>query len=512
MQELLRHQLTPRLTYPERLVAVILLACCAFLYLQVFILPDTPRAPSGDQSIYLQHGTRMLAGELIYRDYDHFTLPGTDVLYFCLFWLFGVRAWIPQAMLILVGLILSWLCTSISRRLMVGSSAFLPALLFLTFPFSTYLDATHHWYSAVFTAAALAVLIEERSTKRIAWAGACWGMAACFTQSVALGILGPALFLLWEHKREGQVGARLLKKEAALTGSFLAVLLVFNVYFVWQVGLKKFFWYTVVFVVKYYPADWFNTWRIYLRGWPSPHEWANWPDLVALVFIHLLIPMVYALFFIRYRFQQQVYPRVQWQRLMLVNVTGLALFLTVAAAPAYNRLCTIAAPALIVLVWLLQFPGRLEPALARSLTIAALLMMVLRPSVAQTRWEASLNLPTGRVAFFSPAQYQKLRWLSEHTQPSDYFFGDELACFLLDLRNPARVPFVRPTDYTRPEEVENLMQGLQAHRVRFVSWYAGLDASGPGDHLAPVRLYLREHYHVAEILSSGEKIWERDRQ
>src|SRR5579864_1713012 len=95
-----------------------------FIYLQVFILPDTPRLATGDQAIYLHHAARMLDGQLIYRDYDHFTLPGTDVLYMALFRVFGVRAWIPQVTLIVVGSSMACLIVSISRRLLAGSAAY----------------------------------------------------------------------------------------------------------------------------------------------------------------------------------------------------------------------------------------------------------------------------------------------------------------------------------------------------------------------------------------------------
>jgi len=216
------------------------------------------------------------------------------------------------------------------------------------------------------------------------------------------------------------------------------------------------------------------------------------------------------LVFLRYRSQPLGGSREQWHRLILVNLTGLTLFLTIASAPAYNRLCTISIPGFIVLGWLAGLPGKLRTLLSRSLTVTALLMMVLKPTITQTRWEASLTLPAGRVAFLSPAEFQKLNWLSQRTRPYDYFFGDELACFLLHLRNPARVPFLRPTDYTRPEEVEDLVQALQAHQVRYVSWYPGLDVSGRGDHLAPVEAYLHVHYYVVRTFSNGDKIWERN--
>lgn len=71
-------------------------------------LPGVPRVASGDQGIYLSLGARMLDGRLAYRDYDHFSLAGTDGLYLALFKLFGVRAWIAPAMLIMMGVAITW--------------------------------------------------------------------------------------------------------------------------------------------------------------------------------------------------------------------------------------------------------------------------------------------------------------------------------------------------------------------------------------------------------------------
>jgi hypothetical protein len=99
----------------------VLLASAVFLYLQAFILPNVPRIANGDQGIHLSLAARMFEGQLIYRDFDHFPLPGTDVLYLSLFKLFGVRAWIAPAMLILIGVVVTWLSIEISTKLMSGA-------------------------------------------------------------------------------------------------------------------------------------------------------------------------------------------------------------------------------------------------------------------------------------------------------------------------------------------------------------------------------------------------------
>jgi hypothetical protein len=490
----------------------VLLASGVFLYLETFLIPNVPRLATGDQSIYLHHGVRMLQGEMIYRDYDHFTLPGTDVLYMLLFRIFGVRAWIPQAALVAVGVAILWLSIFISKKLFSGMKIYLPGLLFLTLPFTGYLDASHHWYSTLAGTGALAAVIEKRSVTRLMWSGALWGLATFFTQSAALGAVGMAVFLLWERYHQQESWASLAGKEAGLLGSLLATTVAFNVYFIWKVGLNRIFYYTVVFVVRYYPADPFNNLNAYMTGRPSTHIRANWPDLVAFPFIHLVVPLIYFLFFARYWRKSRLQPQEPWEKLMLISVTGFFLFASIAPAPAYSRLYVVSLPAILLLVWFVNVPGKTERILLRTLWSTALALAILKPVVTQTRWRAILDLPTGRTAALSPVLYEKLQWASDETRPGDYFFGDQLVCFALQLRNPARVPFLRPTDYTRPEEVHDSVQGLEAYPVQFVSWYAGLDnpVEPAGDHLGEMRRYLGAHYHVAKTFSNLDKILERN--
>jgi hypothetical protein len=501
----------------QRQTLLVVSLSCIFVYLQVFVLPGTPRLASGDQAIYLHHATRMLDGEMIYRDYDHFTLPGTDVLYATLFKCFGVRAWTPQAMLVVLGASMVWLIICISKKLMSGTAAYLPALLFITLPFSSYLDATHHWYSLVATTAALAILLEERTSVRLAWAGVFLGIAAFFTQSMMVLVIGFALFLLWERCWESQTWSVLFKKEVCLLAGFLVTISACLAYFVWAVGAKKVFYYTVVFVAKYYPADWFNNWRVYLTGRPQLHAWTTWFDFPAFALIHLIVPFVYVLFFVCAVRSRTEISEDLWRRLMLVNVAGFFLFLTVASAPAYSRLYAVSPPALVIVVWLLASLPKVPRSFSRLAWMGVLIMSMARPLVAQLRWKAYLDLPTGRTAFIDPLLYEKCKWMSERTQPFDYFFGDHLISFALRLRNVGRVPFLRPTDYTRPEEVSDAIHGIDKFQVRFVSWYIGLDrekdaARHPeGNHLAPIRRYLQEHYHVVETFANGDQIWERNR-
>lgn len=496
------------------LVPLILLACAIFLYLQVFILPATPRAAGGDQSIYLHSASRMYGGEIIYRDYDQLTLPGTDVLYLGLFKLFGIRAWIPDAMLVLAGVLSVWLSFLIVAKVMDGRAVFLPGLLFLALPYSSYLDGTHHIYSVLAAISALALVIEGRTVTRLAWAGVLFGLATFFTQSSALVPFAFGLFVAWEGFRKREAGRTLLKKEIALFASYVVSLSALLAYFVWKVGATRVFYNTVIFVAKYFSSAEPGSWKTYMLGWPSPRNPANWPDLVAWPVIHLLLPLVYILFFVRYWQERRKRPQEPWDNLMLISVTGLCLFVSVASAPSWNRLYTVSLPALIILVWLLSVPAKSERILQGALWALVVILAFAKPLVAQTRWRGVLDLPTGRTAFFDLASYQETKWMSERTHPSSYAFGNQFLCFALELKNPTRVAFVTPYAFTRPEQVQSVVNGLEAHSVQFVSWYPGLDAmvDPAGNNLGPLREYLRGHYHVAALFANGHTIFERNSQ
>ena len=88
--------------------------------------------------------------------------------------------------------------------------------------------------------------------------------------------------------------------------------------------------------------------------------------------------------------------------------------------------------------------------------------------------------------------------------------------FLFGLRNPAPVPFLTPTDYTRPEQVQDVVEGLESRRVPYVVWPLWLDSwyyHNPAfDHLDPLRAYLRHHYHVVKTFENYDydQIWKRN--
>jgi hypothetical protein len=245
---------------------------------------------------------------------------------------------------------------------------------------------------------------------------------------------------------------------------------------------------------------------------PSFHNWYRTTALGTFLAIHLLVPLIYFLLFYLVWRERTRRPQEPWDRLMLVSIVGLFLFMGIAPAAMYGRLCTVALPAFILLVWFAKWPGGLERVGLWLLWVAAVVLMVMETRSFQTQSYETIDLPVGRVAGFYPTNFEELRWFLAHAGPSDSLFGDPALNFTLGLRNPAQINWVTTTGYTRPGQVQNVVETLEEKRVRWVKWWSGLDFTNePGGHLGPLREYLHAHYHLAKAFFEGaEQIWERN--
>lgn len=491
-----------------------LLMAAVFLYFRLFIPPFTPILTGGDQDIFLVNATRMLAGEIIYKDFFQLTPPGTTLVYFVLFKIFGVAAWIPNASLIVVGVALTWLTVRLSSKVLQGKAAFLPGLVFLTFVYGTMLNGTHHWHSALAVAAALLSIIEKRTPERLALAGMFLGVASFFTQTRGLiTLLGFTVFLVWEQKRDGDNRFTLLKKEISLLITFVCTLIAVDAYFIWEAGLGRFLYCQFTFVSKYIPSV--PSWDYYLLGLPPVPPWHNLAKLGIFLFVHLLLPLVYLLFLVRYYQEARSSSNDSWAGLMLINFTGLFLFLEVAPSPTWFRLYSASLPALILVVWLARSPTGLQRVFLRVLWIAGLALAIGQPLWTQRHWRAYLDLPVGRTALLDKEAREKLQWLSQRTRPGEFFLQGAWpgVHFPLGLRNPAFMDFLEPSEYTRPEQVQRVIAALGKNHVRYVLWSIRLDLPDnrrpQGDHLEPIRAYLRQHYRIVKTFPDFDQVWER---
>jgi hypothetical protein len=472
----------------------------------------------GDVQLHLLNASRMLEGQAIYRDFFQFTTPGSELVYLVLFRLCGPRAWIPNVTLIVLGLALVWLSIVISRKLMWGRTVFLPGLLFATIPFFHGLDPSHNWFSVLIIMIAAAFVMERRAPRRMAVVGMLCGLAAFFTQTRGLlAYIGFAVFLAWERRRNGRDRRSFLEGEAFLAAAFFSTVLATNAYFIWNTALSRYVDLTVTFIVRYYPAFTpSTTLKSYLLSPPNFRPWHGLTWVVQYLLVHILVPGAYLLFTVRYWKEAHRQPQYPWDRLMLVNITGFFLFLSVAPAPSYFRLCVVSLPAVILLVWFSTIPKKPEQVLACLFWILVPLMATADILHVQRHASSYIDLPSGRTVFLEPISYLRFEWLSRHTRPADYFLEASWAntYVALGLRNPTPVPFVTNCDYTRPEQVRAVVEALESRRVRLVLWSLEVEppqnASGVGDHLGPLRTDLHSHYHVIKSFADGEQVWERN--
>lgn len=488
-----------------------------YLYLIFFVLPHTPIYRGGDGDLYLASATRLFSGEVMYRDFNQFTFPGTEVLYTVLFNLFGPVPWVGNVALVGVGFGLTWLTLAISRKLLRGWVAFIPALFFLALVFPSMLDGTHHWYSVFGAMAAVAVVTERRTPGRLAAAGALCGLSAWFTHmrgfQAAVGIV---VFLLWERQYRSLERRWLLKALACLAAAFLVSLVILNAYFVWKVGLGRFIQSTIIFGIKYYRSEPDNSWGMYLAEFPRLVPWPGLISFLTNLFVHLLVPYVYFVVQIRYWRTKPTHPLQPWDRVMLLQAVGLCLFVGVAPAAEWQRLATAALPATILLVWLLNSWGGAGRGMLATFAVTALAFVIAFSARMQTRHWTYLDIPAGRLAVAETPRLEILKWVLAHTKPGDFFFdnaGVHAFVILARVRCPGPVLFLTLTDYTRPEQVTRLIEALDRHRVRYILWETDFEtssASGKEDsHLEPLREYLHAHYRVVATLTGLNQVWER---
>lgn len=499
------------------LTAAVLVGGFILLWLNFFYFPNIPIHLYGEKSTFLFNARRMMDGQIVYRDFFQHTLPATEVVFFLLFSMLGVHAWIPNAVLILVGLCEAWLIIFISRKIIPGRSAFLPAVLFLVVAFNTRPGAAESWLSMFFALAAIAVLIDHITALGLVGAGVLCGLATCFSQSIGIAAeIGLGAVMVWAVFKKVLTWYDCRKAQSYLWVPFAIVLVIFNSYFALAAGISRFFHDTVAFGFQYWSAAPWNSFRAYVTDLPAPHPWFRLPGLIASLAVYLLMPLVYLLFFVRYWDERNDHPSEPWERLMMLFFVGLALFLGVATSPTLVRLCTIAAPALILFVWYFSFEGRLQKVRIAVVWALALALAIGVTAGTRLRWRGYAETPIGKVAILDHIQYEETNFLLGKVRPGQYFFGSSMLGYLLDLRSPARVAYVTASDYTRPEQVANVIDGLKAHPAEFVFWTPVLDLPPENppsaNHLAPLKYYLYLNYHTAKIFPNYDILLEKGPQ
>ena len=476
-------------------------------YFRAFIFPYVPRLPGGDELGFFEAGSRMVAGQLPYRDFFEILPAGTDLTYAILIKCFGFYTWVPGLAMACLAAIIVMLMTLAARRVVRGPLIVLPGLLLTSFVLLGSLDATHHWFCALAAMGALLVLLDGVTFPRVVAAGALCGLAASFTQTTgATLVAGVAVCILLMSDQNGS--ALRWRKVLLLCCAALVVFAAINGYFVWRASLRQWVFCLIIFPLRYFTVPAVNNWRVIeydFRWHPSFGRWLSYP------FVYATVPLVYVIFILVMWRRRERNRNEPWDQLSLLALTGLAMFLPIAPSPSLLRLSSVSPPAMILLTWLLSRTGKIAGKLQTVLGVAAVLVAVATPVHYQTRWRAYLDLPAGRTAFSDAAQYEEYRWLLAHTHPGQYFFGMPPMYLPFHLLNPTAVVVFDTSDYTRPEQVAAGIQALEDHPVPMIVLRGPIDDSSPlpSDHTGPFRKYVHENYRVTRTFSNGDVVWER---
>ena len=491
---------------PNTLLSVVL--GLMFLYPRFFLLPATPFVGSGDELLFFSRALRIVHGQVLYRDIFEIAGPGTEGLYALGFYLFGQHAWVIQAWHVALGCAFCVVLTSISEQILEGAAVFLPMLLFLVFDFSSAADATHHWYSTLAVLCAVSVLVRGRQPYRIAVAGLLCGVAVLFTQTqggVATIALGLNL-LLTRRKTDTSEGP--IKSLLTFLVPCMLLLLAFFGYYVLRASVPVLFYDLIVFPLTGLSGP-INSPGIYLHQFPGIHSSADLLRMMPFLLIVVLVPYVY--FITLYRlWKKPLRDETRRQQVLLLCVAGLALFLAICSGPTVFRLSTVAPPAILCLVWLIE-QSRHARILRRSLFSLTLVFIVWLPVHRQMQRHLTLVLPTGRVAFTDRGSYQLMQWMQARTQPGDNFFNDYGIAFYLKLRNPTHTEFVNNDAFTSSQDVVRVLAAMQEQPPRYIAMFPSVPET-PYDQAGPFRAYVFSRYCLAKTFWVAnqrypEEIW-----
>jgi Dolichyl-phosphate-mannose-protein mannosyltransferase len=476
--------------------AVVLGVSSIYLYLRLFRLPCIPVLLGGDQVFFWSYAQRTLHGQLAYRDFFQITAPGADWIFAACFAIFGESIWVTDLLVIVAGVALTYLTFELSRLFVSNALAALSAFVYLVVIYARLLSGTHHLFAMIAVSAAALILLRRTAPSSTFLAGALFGLASVITQTH--GIFAASAATLVIILSELPLRAATFRKLALLWAGFAAVLLPVEIYLAVKVGFAR-LWYCQVDV----PSRWHGS-SVTSAWWLSGTQSLT-PYLVLLA-IYALLPLAYLLTASRLLRG----PRNIASALLLA--IGVALLLEVGVAPNQIRIFSVALPAFVLLIALVDTPGKRRILVPLLWTLVAVFLL-------RSTWQSQtvktefVQTPAGRVAT-SSASAQKLRWLAAHLQNNDAVFEAAYPGVYLSLRrlDPVYADNVLPNQLTPNEITARTIAELDGKRIRYIIWNEALDAQPTGSsrvEFERFRSYVMENYRIAIILEKGEKILER---
>ena len=492
-----------------------------FLYLHLFLLPNTPIYYEHDHVALLNDARRMLNGEIIYRDFFEFTFPGSHVLYVTFLYIFGAKYWIANFLILMHGIGAVVICLLISRRV-IGANfhSYLPAAIYLFFGFRWFgIDGEHRFFSQLFAYLAVLLLLTRRTYARIAFAGIACAASSFFTQH--RGVLACAaigLFFLIKLAVKEKNWALFLKSSLVLSVSFLVTIFAVLLPFVILAGADVFYTDTLLFISNYVQEPNFNRFGTYVLSFHKINSFGYLVTAVTL-FYYALIPLIYIVIFVFLWINRKNSGIENKDSILLVCLVGAFFALGTAFAPSPERLFQIAIPALILLAWLINRIPFMSESLIKGAIILLVVFGLMLGVRIQVGWDVkTLSTPSGEIAFLSKVIYERYAWLSEHANAGDLVYEayNSHVNFPLQLDNPSSISVLLNGEYNPQWQVDQAIDDLKAKKVRYIiwdgAWTAEMNSWGKDEKLRPFYMFLTKNYELRQKFTPYDdrerEIWE----
>ena len=140
--------------------------------------------------VWVDEAERVLAGEVMYRDFFEFIPPGIVYLNAAALAVFGRRTATLGVLHVALGVALALVVHALSIRLIASRWRFLPAASFLVLLYVSYSPGNHKWPALLCGIAALVVLVDSARPRASFGAGLLLGASALFTLDFGAGLAG----------------------------------------------------------------------------------------------------------------------------------------------------------------------------------------------------------------------------------------------------------------------------------------------------------------------------------
>jgi 4-amino-4-deoxy-L-arabinose transferase-like glycosyltransferase len=511
-------------TQLDCLVALLIfLGCLGYLCLFRHFTSMDP-----DEGILLQGATRVLDGQVPYRDFFSFYTPGSFYFLAAPFRVFGNSFLVARMSLALIGASCSVVTYVLARRVCSRAISVLAAVLATTVGTAFRFEVLHNYYSTGFACLAVYSAIRLVETKNRRW-------------GVATGSL-TALTFLFEQSKGGGLALGLLVGYLLLRNSLKHLPVVTLI-----AGLIWPFLITFgYFAAQHATAQMVSSWLWPLHHYTSanhvPYGWQNWSDVkrgvifgtgpmvarlaklivVSPGFVVPALPLIaVALLFYWSKqlwAQQEVENEAAYYVVMCSALTGL-LVSTVIVRPDILHFLYAAPLWYVVLAWILGAPVRnrtllgVRPWLIWYVAIAFGMLgfaMLLATTGAHNRFE------TRRGVVFTTDSDAVIPYLQAHSSPGDAILVYPylpLYNYLSATRSPSRLDFFQPGMNTdmQADEIIDTLRSTGVHAVLFEPGFAEkIGEAWPETPLSevgrdPVSDYIAHNFRLCRVLSTPDR-------